>query len=153
LEDRVLRARIRFKSMLAGAEEAADRAALERPGLVGSNATLIAMKAMNRAGGFLEAVSIVLPELGAELLDEFETFAARLHNLSQAAPDGSEPRTLTQSMPGDRRGWDRRLVHDRRRHQLEVAVDRRLTSERRADLDRRTGRMRELADRRFRAHR
>lgn len=152
MEDRVQRGRLRFESLLASAEEAADKASQERqlgPQLTSSMVT--AMKFMNRAGGFLEAVSIVLPELGAELIDEFEAFAAKIEGL-QATQGGGERRIpQARRAETDRRGWDRRLGRDRRRHSMEVATERRVGLERRADPDRRTGRIRELADRRLRA--
>jgi hypothetical protein len=153
MEDRIQRARRRFKAMLANAEETADRAALEPPsGLYPSSAAIAAAKAMNRAGGFLEAVSIVVPELGAELIDEFETFALKVEGLSHPATGDGERRIATgRRSRGDRRAWDRRLGRDRRRHPVAVAVDRRQASDRRALEERRTGKIRELADRRLRA--
>ena len=79
MEDRVQRARQRFRDMLESAQAAAGQAAGEHPvGVQLSSSMLSAMKFMNRAGGFLEAVGIVNPELGAELLAEFEAFAAKI---------------------------------------------------------------------------
>lgn len=152
MEDRVERARLRFKGMLANAEAAADRASHERPvGLQLSSSMVLAMKYMNRAGGFLEAVSIVLPELGAELIDEFEVFAAKIE-LSQAAHgDGERRGVFVRRARSDRRGWERRLGRDRRRQSVEVATELRKGLERRTEPDRRTGKIRELADRRLRA--
>ena len=138
--------------MLAAAEEAADRASLERTvGTHPSGSMLAAIKAMNRAGGFLEAVGIMLPELGAELIDEFEAFAARVDRLSSTVNQDAERREAARRAVTDRRGWDRRMGWDRRRHTVEVAEDRRLIFDRRKALDRRSGRVRELADRRLRA--
>ena len=138
--------------MLAAADEAADRAALERPaGGQLSTSMLSAIKAMNRAGGFLEAVSISFPELGAELIDDFERFASKVDALSRAAVHDGDRREAGRREVSDRRGWDRRMGRDRRRHQVEVAVDRRVLPDRRSDAERRTGRIRELADRRLRA--
>ena len=152
MEDRGQRARERFHGMLASAEAAADRASLERPvGLQLSSPMLTAMKFMNRAGGFLEAVSIVLPELGAELLGEFEAFAAKIEALQAEQGDGERRLAAARRARSDRRGWDRRLGRDRRRRAAEVATDRRQGVERRTEPDRRTGRIRELADRRLRA--
>ena len=153
MEDRIERARLRFKSMLESAELAADWAAQDRPGVLQpSNLMVAAVKAMNRAAGFLEAVSIVLPELGPELLDEFETFATRVESLFQATEANAERRIAGgRRSRDDRRAGDRRLGHDRRRHSMETAVERRLTPGRRADPDRRTGKIRQLADRRWRA--
>lgn len=146
MEDRLERAALRFKSMLESAEQAAEWAAQDRPGVVQpSSLMVVAMKAMNRAGGFLEAVSIVAPELGAELIEEFETFAARVETLNQATrfgkADGSD----------DRRTQDRRVRHDRRRRWTTVAVERRSVPDRRAQWDRRSGKIRDMADRRWRA--
>ena len=149
MEDRIQRARLRFMSMLESAELAADWAAQDRPSVLQPSSLAAAtVKAMNRAAGFLEAVSIVLPELGAELLDEFETFAERVESLLQA----TERRVVGgRRSRDDRRAGDRRLGHDRRRHSMAMAVERRLTPGRRAEPDRRTGKIRELADRRWRA--
>ena len=153
MEDRIERARQRFRAMLASAEEAAERAAGERPSWLNASAgTIVAAKAMNRAGGFLEAVSITIPELGAELIDEFEAFALKVEGLSQPSQlDGERRIASSRRSLGDRRGWDRRLGRDRRRHPVAVAVDRRQSSDRRAQDERRTGKIRELADRRLRA--
>jgi len=143
VEDRLERAALRFKSMLESAEQAAEWAAQDRAGVVQpSGMMVVAMKAMNRAGGFLEAVSIIAPELGAELIEEFETFAAKVEVLGQATRIGKAD---------DRRAAERRVRHDRRRRWLTVAVERRAIPDRRAQWDRRSGRIRELADRRWRA--
>jgi hypothetical protein len=153
MEDRVQRARQRFKDMLASAQAAADQASEERPvGVVLSNAMLSAMKTMNRAGGFLEAVGIVNPELGTELLAEFEAFAAKIEVVEADRGEGGERLVApTRRAQSERRGWDRRIVHDRRRGAVEVPTERRASSERRSDADRRTGTVRELADRRLRS--
>jgi len=153
LEDRIERARLRFKSLLESAELAADWAAKDRPSTIPpSELAAATVKAMNRAAGFLEAVSIVLPELGPELLDEFETFGARVGSIFQATEANAERRIAGgRRSRDDRRAGDRRLGHDRRRHSMEMAVERRLTPGRRADPDRRTGKIRQLADRRWRA--
>jgi len=150
VEDVVHRARLRFMTMLESAEQAADLVAQAPPSGVVQPSTLKVptVKAMNRAAGFLEAVSIILPDLGRELLGEFETFGARVESKFQATErriDGG------RHSRDDRRTWDRRLVHDRRRRSMEIAVERRLTSSRRAAPDRRTGKIQELADRRWRA--
>ena len=151
-EDRIDRAWRRFKSMLASAEAAADKASQEPPvGLLLSSSMVAAMKFMNRAGGFLEAVSIVHPELGAELIDEFEAFAAKIEVLQASHGDGERRFAAPRRARSDRRGWDRRLGRDRRRHTVAVANERRAGEERRAEADRRTGKIRELADRRLRA--
>lgn len=154
MEDQIQRTRLRFKSMLASAEQAAEWAVQGRPAGVVQSAslTVVATKAMNQAGGFLEAVIILLPDLGAELLEEFETFGSRVDALSIAArgtgerriPDGGTSR-------GDRRAGDRRLSHERRHRSMAVAFERRVDRDRRGESDRRTGRIRELADRRWRA--
>jgi hypothetical protein len=152
MEDRVEHARQRFKSLLASAEAAADRASQEHPvGFVISTSMVSAIKFMNRAGGFLEAVSIVLPDLGAELIDEFEAFAAKIEVLQTTHTDAERRIASSRRAPSDRRGRDRRFGHERRRHSIEVSTDRRLGAERRTDADRRTGEMRELADRRLRS--
>ena len=153
MEDRSQRARLRFKSMLESAELAADWAAQDRPSVLQPSSLMVAaVKAMNRAAGFLEAVSIVLPELGPELLDEFETFATKVESLFQATEANAERRIAGGRRSRDnRRAGDRRLGHDRRRHSMEKAVERRLTPGRRAEPDRRTGKIRQLADRRWRA--
>jgi len=150
LEDRIERTRLRFMSMLESAEHAADWAAQDPPPSVlqPSNLKVAAVKAMNRAAGFLEAVSILLPELGPELLGEFETCGARVESKFQATERRIDRGGHSRD---DRRAWDRRLGHDRRRRSIEMAVERRLTPARRAEPDRRAGKIRELADRRWRA--
>ena len=151
-EEREERARLRFESMLARAETATDEAAQERLTAVElSSSTVSAIKYMNRAGGFLEAISIVLPELGAELIDEFEAFARKIDEGHSARADADRRATPTRRAARDRRGWDRRLGRDRRRHSVEVTADQRGGLERRTEADRRTGKIRELADRRLRA--
>jgi hypothetical protein len=149
VEDVNQRVRLRFKSMLESAELAADWGAHDRPSAVPPASLAAAtVKAMNRAAGFLEAVSIVVPELGPELLTEFESFAVRVEGLLQA----TERRVVRSAYsPEDRRAGDRRLRLERRRHSIEMAVERRHTPRRRAVPDRRTGKIRELADRRWRA--
>ena len=153
MEDPIQRARLRFESMLTSAEQAAKWAAEGRPGVLSpSDLMLVATKAMNRAGGFLEAIGILVPELGAELLDEFESFASRVDSLSFATQAEGDRRILGgRRSRDDRRAADRRLGHDRRGTWMEVAVDRRGNLDRRAESDRRTGKIRELADRRWRA--
>jgi hypothetical protein len=149
VEDVNQRVRHRFMSMLESAELAADWGAHDRPSVI-QPASLAAatVKAMNRAAGFLEAVSIVRPELGPELLQEFESFAGRVETLLQA----TERRVVgSHRSPDDRRAGDRRLRYDRRHRSTEMAVERRLTPSRRGAPDRRSGKMRELADRRWRA--
>ena len=152
MEDRAQRARLRFKSLLASAEEAADKASREHPvGLLLSGTMVSAMKFMNRAGGFLEAVSIVLPDLGAELIDEFEAFAAKIEPLQATHRDGERRLASARRAPSERRAWERRFGRDRRLHSLQVATDRRQGADRRHETDRRTGELRELADRRLRS--
>ena len=149
MEDRIQRTRLRFMNMLENADVAADWAAQDRRSAQLSSSLRVAVvKAMNRAAGFLEAVSIVLPELGPELLNEFEICGARLESRFQA----SERRIVGgHQSRDDRRARDRRLGHDRRHRSMEIAVERRVISGRRAEPDRRTGRIREFADRRWRA--
>jgi hypothetical protein len=148
--DRTQRVRIRFQDMLMSAELAAERAALDRLGGVQSSNLMAATKAMNRAGGYLEAVSVIFPQLGFELLEEFEVFATRLDSLTLAAQANGERRRA--GARDDRRGWNRRLTHERRHQSMTIAVERRLISRRRTEPDRRgTGRLPELADRRWRA--
>jgi len=130
--------------MLESAEQAAEWAAQDRPGVVQpSNLMVVAMKAMNRAGGFLEAVSILSPELGEKLIEEFESFATKVETLGEASEAAGRR--------DDRRSADRRLKHDRRHRWLTVAVERRTNTERRAQWDRRSGKIREQADRRWRS--
>ena len=82
------------------------------------------------------------------MLDEFETFAVRVDSLLKA----TERRTIGGNRARDeRRAPDRRLGQERRRHSMAMAVERRLTPGRRAEPDRRASRIRELADRRWRA--
>ena len=90
MEDPIQRARLRFKSILESAEQAADWAVQDRPGIARpTSLVVIATKAMNRATGFLEAVSIVVPELGPELLEEFvlqrQSNMLLINNLSDEA--------------------------------------------------------------------
>lgn len=153
MEDRIERTRLRFKSMLESAEQAAEWAVQDRPGVIQpSNLMAVATKALNRAGGFLEAVIIVLPELGVELLEEFETFASRVDSLSmQGRLHGDRRIAEARRSRDDRRAGDRRATNERRHHWVAVAAERRLTRDRRREPDRRTGKIRELADRRWRA--
>jgi hypothetical protein len=139
--------------MLASAEQAAGWAAQDRPGVIPPEQLMaVAAKAMNRAGGFLEAVIIVMPELGVELLAEFEIFATRIDGLADATKTQGDRRSPgTRGSTDDRRAADRRSRHDRRGEWRPVAIDRRATPDRRAESDRRTGKIRELADRRWRA--
>ena len=148
--DQTQRVRIRFQDMLMSAELAAERAALDRLGGIQSSNLMAATKAMNRAGGYLEAVSVVFPKLSFELLEEFEVFATRLDSIALAAQASGERRKAGSG--DDRRGWNRRLRHERRHHSMTMADERRFTSGRRAVPDRRrTGKLPELADRRWRA--
>jgi len=123
-------------NMLENAEVATAWAAQDPPSVVQpSSLMLAAMKAMNRAGGFLEAVSIVLPELGPELLDEFESFASKVDSLSITnQPDGELRIPGARHSSDDRRAGDRRLRHDRRRHSMAVSVERRGPLERSGSL-------------------
>ena len=148
--DKTQRVRIRFQDLLMSAELAAERAALDRLGGVQPSNLMAATKAMNRASGYLEAVSVIFPELSVELLEEFEVFATRLDSLTLAAQANGERRRA--GARDDRRGWNRRLNNERRHQSMTIAVERRLTSGRRAEPDRRrTGKLPELADRRWRA--
>jgi hypothetical protein len=152
MEDRVEHVRRRFKSLLASAEAAADKASQEHPvGYVISTSMVSAIKYMNRAGGFLEAVSLVLPELGAELIDEFEAFAAKIEALQATHRDGERRLASARRAPSERRAWERRFGRDRRLHPVLVATDRRQGADRRNEADRRTGELREQADRRLRS--
>ena len=153
MEDPIQRARLRFESMLTSAEQAAEWAADGRPRVLSpSELMFVAAKAMNRAGGFLEAIGILAPDLGRELLVEFESFASKVDSLSSATrADGERRIAGNRRSRDDQRAADRRLGHDRRSHWMEVSVDRRRTADRRAESDRRTGKIRELADRRWRA--
>ena len=141
----------RFQGMLMSAELAAERSAQERPGILQSPHLMVAStKAMNQAVGFLEAVSIAIPELGPELLDEFEAIASRLESLAIAIQANGDRRRA--GAVDDRRVRGRRLGHDRRNDSIAIAVERRLAPNRRGrGLDRRTGKIRDLADRRWRA--
>ena len=132
------------------AELAAERAAVDRLGGVQSSNLMVATKAMNRASGYLDAVRVVFPELSFELLEEFEVFAARLDSLALAGQTNGERRRTGDR--DDRRGWDRRRIHERRQRSMASAVERRLSSGRRLEPDRRrTGRLPAIADRRGRA--
>ncbi|HEY8954057.1 MAG TPA: hypothetical protein VIP78_16045 [Candidatus Dormibacteraeota bacterium] len=148
--DRTQRVRLRFEDMLMSAELAAEQAAQERPGIRQPSTLMLATtKAVNRAGGFLDAVSIVLPHLRPELLDAFETLMSRVDSLSLATRANGERRSARAT--DDRRARDRRKGYDRRHHSMALAVERRLIPIRRAAPDRRTAKIRELADRRLRA--
>lgn len=106
------------------------------------------LKALNRAGGFLEATSIAIPELGLELIDEFEAFAREIE-----AKTGRPARQWLSRALGDRRqaedrrSLDRRLLGERRTQELTMVAERRAATERRS-ADRRTGPRRTLGDRR-----
>jgi hypothetical protein len=148
--DRIQRVRLRFEDLLMSAELAAEQAAQGRRGIPQPPTLMLAtVKAASRAGGFLEAVSIVLPDLRPELLDEFETLMSRVDSLSLSIRANGERRSARA--PDDRRARDRRMRYDRRYHSMASAVERRLTPSRRAEPDRRTAKIRELADRRLRA--
>jgi len=108
------------------------------------------MKFMNRAGGFLEAISIVDPELGEELIDEFEGFAAKIEVVEARHGEGERRGAPARRARSDRRGWDRRLDRDRRHSTVAVTAERRRVADRRTE-DRRTGKIREQADRRLRS--
>ena len=154
MEDQIQRTRLRFKSMLASAEQAAEWAVQGRPAGVVQSAslTVVATKAMNQAGGFLEAVIILLPDLGAELLEEFETFASKVDSLSTATQTDGERRIAeARRSRDDRRAGDRRLRFERRHHSTAIPVERRVIADRRREEDRRSGKIRDLADRRWRA--
>ena len=146
------RVRQRFKSMLESAVTAADWVAEDRPSVLETSSLMVAaVKAMNRAAGFLEAITIVIPELGPELLDQFEMFGARVEGQIRAREAGVERRVSGErSNRDDRRADDRRLRYDRRQSWIGAAVERRRTPDRRVEMDRRTGRSREFADRRWR---
>ena len=147
------RARLRFQDMLMSAELAAERVAQDRLGVIRHTSSAVAAtKAMNRAAGFLEALSILLPALSAELLEEFEAVALRVEALEVAGQANGERRIAdSQGSQSDRREWDRRRRHERRHHSMAMSVERRLTPDRRGEPDRRSGKIRELADRRWRA--
>jgi hypothetical protein len=111
-----------------------------------AKAILVAVKTLNRAGGFLEAISIVNPDLGSELIEEFEAFAREIQVLS------GEPAQLVRALKerrerAERRGPDRRLAGDRRTRELTVVAERRTGSERRTS-ERRVGPRRVHTDRR-----
>src|SRR5207302_10551605 len=91
LDERAEKAKRRFENMLADARAALAEASGGIPsGNLSPRALLGATKALNRAGGFLEAVSIAQPELGLELIEEFEAFAAEVDQLSASfSPEGS----------------------------------------------------------------
>jgi hypothetical protein len=153
LDERAEKARRRFEAMLGDAHAAVAEASQDLPtGTVTPRVLLSASKALNRAGGFLEAVSITLPDLGLELIAEFETFAAEVDALSAAVPRTEEQRSTTgRRVTNDRRGWERRLGRERRRQYVQVMAERRSSGERRIHNERRTGHAREIADRRFRS--
>jgi len=153
LDERAEKAKRRFEAMLADARTALAEASEGLPtGTVPPRVLLTASKALNRAGGFLEAVSITMPELGLELIAEFEEFAAEVDRLSTAAPHPEERRATTgRRMTNDRRSWDRRLGRERRRQHIQVLAERRGQGDRRTRDERRTGTARDLADRRFRS--
>jgi hypothetical protein len=153
LDERAEKARRRFEAMLGDAREAVAEASQGLPtGTIEPREVLTASKALNRAGGFLEAVSITLPELGLELIAEFEIFAGEVEALSAATPRVEEQRATTgRRVTNDRRSWERRLSRERRRQHVQVMADRRTSSDRRTRSERRTGHAREIADRRFRS--
>jgi hypothetical protein len=112
-----------------------------------AKAILVAVKTLNRAGGFLEAISIVNPDLGSELIEEFEAFAREIQVLS------GEPAQLVRALKerrerAERRGPDRRLAirsvqpverelrHQGGAHQLAELVVRDLGGFLRPQLDR-----------------
>lgn len=152
MDERAEKAKRRFENMLADARAAVAEASGGIPsGNLSPRALLVATKALNRAGGFLEAVSITLPELGLELIEEFEGFAAEVDQLSVSPPQEEQRATTGRRLTNDRRGWERRLGRDRRLQHVQGLTERRASSERRAQIDRRTGHAREMADRRFRS--
>jgi len=141
--------------MLADARAAVADANNDLPsGSIAPPVLLTASKALNRAGGFLEAISLTQPELGLELIEEFEAFAAEVDALTAAAAihaDDERRATTGRRLTNDRRGWDRRLGRERRYRHIRVLAERRSNGDRRTRDDRRTGHARELADRRFRS--
>jgi hypothetical protein len=152
LDERAEKARVRFEAMLADARAALSEASQELPaGSVEPRVLLTASKALNRAGGFLEAVSITMPDIGLELIAEFEAFAAEVDDLSATVHPEEQRATTGRRVTNDRRGWDRRLGRERRHQLLQVMVERRARGDRRDRVERRTGHARELADRRFRS--
>ena len=133
MDERTDRLRRRFESMLSDARAAIADAAPDplRPRWRATS-LLATAKALNRAGGFLEAVAIVFPELGLELIDRFEEVARdveRIHDVpagqwvTRAASDRrSEDDRRRPGYPGDGDRWgkgerrtaQRRALSDRR---------------------------------------
>jgi hypothetical protein len=134
VDERADTVRRRFENMLIDAR-AAIRSATPDPSGPGSRETswLAAAKALNRAGGFLEAVAITFPDLGLELIVRFEEFAQEVEKIYGMPAGPWVPRTTGDrrsrterrqpghQRPGDgprpeteRRIADRRLVADRR---------------------------------------
>ena len=85
MDERAEKAKRRFENMLADARAAVAEASGGIPsGELSPRALLVATKALNRAGGFLEAVSITLPELVRGMVDADYEEARRDHLVKQA---------------------------------------------------------------------
>jgi len=111
VDERADTVRRRFENMLIDAR-AAIRSATPDPSGPGSRETswLAAAKALNRAGGFLEAVAITFPDLGLELIVRFEEFAQEVEKIYGMPAGPWVPRTT-----GDRRSrTERAMAHARR---------------------------------------
>ena len=128
--------------------QAAMKSSAAQPDRAGkANAITTAVKALNRAGGFLEAISIMQPDLGIELIEQFESFAREIEALTGEPRQQWLARADQDRRAGrDRRGQDRR-EGDRRTLELAVVAEQRVGPERRTG-ERRTGPRRLLADRR-----
>ena len=135
MDERVDRLRRRFESMLADVRAAIDASAPDRSS-PGPRATslLASAKALNRAGGFLEAVAIAFPQLGLELIGRFEEVAREVHFV----PDVPAERWVTRATMDRRAGAERRLSEDQGDYQLWRQPERRI-GPRRALVERRFG--------------
>lgn len=148
MDNRSGRARLRFQGMLADARAALKSSEAQPDRAEQAKAILTAVKALNRAGGFLEAISMTQPDLGSDLIQEFESFAREVDALSGEPTQRWPARTVQDRRERqDRRDQDRRLEVDRRTQELAVVAERRVGSERRTG-ERRTGPRRMLTDRR-----
>lgn len=111
---------------------------------------LVAVKAMHRAGGFLEAIILAYPDLGKDLIAEFEQFAFEVERV-YGMPVGDWVRrdATDRRAEADRRDARQRSDTERRAMKLEVLVERRTGVERRGLEDRRGDDRRLVPDRRF----
>ncbi len=151
MDERAERARRRFDGLLNDARavirETSQGQSRHRPSAA---SLLAAVRAMNRAGGFLEAIGIAFPDTGRELIVEFESFAREVEEAYMTPVAEWVIRARSERRAGgDRRMVEQRSVEDRRTLNLEVVAERRVGIDRREAADRRMAERRVSPERRF----